>query len=155
MSLPSSWIDRIFEKLTLVYGRDFTSKYDNISIVDVKTEWCDLLGGFYDHPEAIAFALENLPDTRAPNVLEFRALCRQSPRHSLALLPAPKADKLMVDEQLRKMAESAFKTPVDERGKVDHKRWAKKLRDRHAKGDALNLFQVMAYRKALDVQDYA
>lgn len=155
MSLPSKWIDKIFEKLTLVYGRDFTAKYDNISIIDVKSEWCDLLGGFYDQPEAIAFALDHLPDTRAPNVLEFRSLCRQSPRHSSALLPAPKADRSVVEDQLRKMASSAFKNPVNERGEVDHKRWAKRLKERHGKGEKLNLVQVNAYRKALDIRDAA
>lgn len=155
MSLPTKWIDKIFEKLTLIYGRDFTSRYDHISITDVKTEWGGFLSGFIDHPEAIAFALDNLPDTKVPNVLEFRALCRQAPKFSSALLPAPKADPGVVTEQLRKMTASAFKTPKDERGNVDHKLWARRLKQRHEKGESLNLVQINAYRQALDIRDAA
>ena len=80
MSLPITWIDRIFAKLTITYGREFVARWDNcgVPIMDVKTEWGHELSGFRDHPDAIAYALCNLPD-RPPTVLQFREICRKAP----------------------------------------------------------------------------
>lgn len=155
MSLPVLWVEKIFTKLTLSYGRDFLGRWEGIPLSEVKTDWSECLKGFVNHPESIAFALANLPDSRPPTAQEFRALCRQAPVLGRQELPAPKADDSIVTEQLRKMAASAFKQPVDERGNADHRRWAKSLKQRHEKGEKLNLVQVNAYRKALDIRDAA
>ncbi|HQI75543.1 MAG TPA: shikimate kinase [Candidatus Latescibacteria bacterium] len=57
MSLPLSWIDRIFDKLMLVYGRDFTGRWEGLPLSSVKTDWAHELSGFDKHPEAIKHAL--------------------------------------------------------------------------------------------------
>ena len=75
MSLPDSWVDRIFDKLTLVYGHQFLSRWDGIEIADVKADWAHELRGFAQNPGAIAYGLEHLPQGKAPTVLEFRAIC--------------------------------------------------------------------------------
>lgn len=155
MSLPTKWVDAIFTKLGLAYGRDFLGRWEGLPISAVKTDWSECLKGFVDHPESIAFALSNLPDSRPPTAQEFRALCRQAPLYAKQALPAPKADDSLVTEQLRKMSASAFKAPKDSRGNVDHKLWAKRLNERHQNGEKLNLIQVNAYRKALDIRDVA
>lgn len=152
MSLPLPWIDRIFDKLTVVYGREFTSRYEKISIADVKTEWCECLGGFRGHSGAIAFALENLPEDRPPSMLQFRALCRNAPQYAALQLPPPKADPSIVAEQLRKMAETALQAPKTSVGTYDPKAWAKKLKERHESGEKLNLIQIEKYQKALGIQ---
>lgn len=79
--LPPAWVDRIFEKLTLIYGSDFVNRWKSagIPIEDVKADWAKELAGFADHPDAIAYALENLPKDRPPTVLQFRDVCRKSP----------------------------------------------------------------------------
>lgn len=88
MSLPDAWVDRIFDKLTLVYGHAFLSRWDGESIAKVKASWAEELSRFQQNPSALAYALENLP-VKPPSVLEFRALCNspQAPRDQQALLP--------------------------------------------------------------------
>ena len=61
MSLPAAWTDKIFKKMTLAYGRDFLARWEGIDLNDVKSDWSHELAGFADHPEAIAYALANLP----------------------------------------------------------------------------------------------
>ena len=155
MSLPTNWVEKIFVKLTLAYGRDFLGRWEGIPIAQVKTDWAHCLAGFEDQPQAILFALMNLPDAKPPTAQEFRAICRQAPRDANVALEAPKASADVVDKEIAKIAASAMKAPVDERGQVDHKRWAKKLRDRHQKGEVLSLVQINAYRTALDIREAA
>lgn len=107
MSLPESWVDRIFAKLTLVYGHQFLSRWDGLSIADVKADWAHELDGYQNNPQAIAFALSNLPPSRAPNVLEFRELCFRAPRSLERALPPP--SEHITDEAQAKGREEARK----------------------------------------------
>jgi hypothetical protein len=75
MSLPETWVDRIFTKLSLVYGHQFLSRWDGLAMADVKADWAHELRGFAQNPGAISYALEHLPPGKAPTVLEFRAIC--------------------------------------------------------------------------------
>jgi hypothetical protein len=89
MSLPMLWVDKIFTKLGLVYGRALLSQYEGFDIDDVKADWAHELAGYENHPESIAFALQNLPIDRPPNVLQFRAMCRRAPPPVFKALPTP------------------------------------------------------------------
>lgn len=104
MSLPMSWIDRIFDKLTLTYGQAFLRRWADIDINAVKSDWGYELAGFAQQPRAIAFALENLPAERPPTVLEFRAMARRAPAEDVPRLPEPKADPARVAAELAKLA---------------------------------------------------
>lgn len=108
MRLPDEFVNMIFAKLTLVYGRDFLSRWEGLNLIDVKSDWAHELGGFIDHPQAIAFALQNLSPGKAPNVLEFRAIARRLPAPEFKALPAPAADRekvrLMIEECRKRMA---------------------------------------------------
>lgn len=104
MSLPTAWIDRIFDKLTLVYGQSFLRRWADIDLNAVKSDWGHELAGFANHPRAIAYALDHLPPDRPPTVLEFRALARRSPPEDLPKLDAPKADPERVARELAKLA---------------------------------------------------
>lgn len=84
--LPAAWVDRLFFRLQGVYGKDFMSQFmlmdangNDIGLANAKQVWSEELGGFAEHPEAIAYALENLPE-RMPNVIQFREICRKAPR---------------------------------------------------------------------------
>lgn len=44
--LPAKWVDRIFAKLTLTDGRQFTDQYRNLDTDAVKTNWALELAGF-------------------------------------------------------------------------------------------------------------
>lgn len=88
MSLQDSWVDRIFTKLSMTYGRDFLARWEGLELEDVKADWGDELGGLSPTPDRIRYALENLP-LKAPTVIEFRALAFSMPIVSMPALPAP------------------------------------------------------------------
>ena len=93
MSLPNSWVEKIFRKLSLVYGRDFMSRWEGLDARDVQDDWAGELAGLASHPDRIAYGLANLP-AKAPTVLEFRSLCFSMPVVSMPALPAPDAEGL-------------------------------------------------------------
>ena len=150
MSLPIKAIERLFDRLSTTYGTEFKNKWNGIPLNEVKSMWAHELGIFAENLHAIGWALQNLPD-RCPNLIEFKSLCKQAPRPSTIALDAPKAPVEVVDRVLAEIAAKAFKQPQDENGNVDHKRWAKKLHKRHQDGEKLNLFQIKAYKTALDM----
>lgn len=96
MSLPSVWVDRIFEKLSLVYGRDFLSRWEGLELDDVKADWAHELAGMVVRPERIKYALDHLPASKPPTVLDFRAICMMASFDELPALPAP-----MNEEEIR------------------------------------------------------
>ncbi len=104
MSLPTPWVDRIFDKLTLIYGQSFLRRWADIDLNAVKSDWAHELAGFAQHPRAIAYALENLPAERPPTVLEFRAMARRCPPDETQRIEAPKADPARVAAELAKLA---------------------------------------------------
>lgn len=107
MSLPAPWVDKIFLKLTLVYGRDFIARWEGLDLAEVKADWAHELDGFDAWPESIAHALKSLPPGKPPTVLEFRELARKAPRRPLMELPAPQADPVRVAQELAKLAAPA------------------------------------------------
>ncbi len=143
MALPLPWVDRIFDKLTLAYGRDFIGRWEGLPIGAVKTDWAHELSGFDKHPEAIKHALQNLPASKAPTVYEFRNLCVSSPKPAHLELPAPPADPLFVAEITKRISAPLAKQAHGA------KEWAYTLQTRHDQGDRLNMNQIRCYRLAL------
>jgi len=149
MSLPINAVERLFQRLTATYGAEFVNKWDNVSMVDVKTAWAHELAAYTTNLNAIGWALENLP-IRVPNLIEFKHLCKQAPRPESLALSEPKAAADVVDRELAKIAAEAFKLPVDGRGNVDHKRWARRLKERDKEGENITMIQRRFYQIALD-----
>lgn len=111
--LPAVWVDRLFARLQGVYGRDFTYQFSNVDstgfdvgLANARQVWAEELGGFSEHPEAIAYALENLPE-RIPNVIVFREICRKAPRKGYNALEyrMTDEDKENAKEQLKRIKE--------------------------------------------------
>lgn len=90
MSLPATWVDRIFERLTLVYGHQFLGRWSGLDLDAVKADWGRELSAYQQAPQALSYALDNLPAGEPPNVLQFRALCSRRPVEA-PKLPAPDA----------------------------------------------------------------
>ena len=145
MSLPAAWIDKIFLKLSLNFGREFLNRWEGVPIEDVKADWAHELRGFQQNPAAIKFALENCLSGKPPTVHDFKALCIRRP-DSTPALPSPPADPERVAAELAKLAQVQTAT------KVDHKAWAKRLKQRHDAGEKLNQNQIRCYRNALGLQ---
>jgi hypothetical protein len=147
MALPTAAIDRLFDRLAMSYGTEFTNKWGTLGSAEVKSHWAHELGIFVDNLQAIGWALKNLPD-RCPNLIEFKSLCRQAPRPDMKALPPPRANPEIVDKELAKIVQKLAKPQTDN---VDHKRWAKKLQQRHENGENLSMFQIKCYRDALEL----
>jgi len=142
MSLPLRWVEKIFQKLSLVYGRDFLGRWEGIPIEDVKADWSHELSGFEAHPEAIKHALLSINPAKPPTVLEFRNLAANAPKMAAIELPP-----LPVDKVFRQSLVAQISPPV-QHGMKD---WAYRLQARHAAGERLNPNQVRCYRAALGV----
>lgn len=106
-ALPLAWVEKIFRKLTLVYGRDFTARWEGQETIHVIEDWAEELAGFVNWPEAIAWALKSLPEGRPPTVIEFRALCFKAPKPERLALPEPAADPAFAKQVLAKVDRSA------------------------------------------------
>lgn len=145
MSLPAPWVEKIFAKLALAYGRDFLARWEGLEIADVKDDWARELAGFAQHPDAIAYALAHLP-ARAPTVMEFRAIARRAPAAPVPRLPAPAADPERVHAELSKLA------AVRDGSRHDPKDWARRILARAEAGERINRMPLLMARQALGLQ---
>lgn len=148
MSLPVKAVDRIFARLGATYGAAWERGMGATPLSDVKTAWAHELAGFASQLQHIAWALENLPE-RCPNVIEFRNLCRQSPRDAVPQLPEPTADPARVAAELAKLAE--LRKPAADGG-VGHKDWAHRLVARAQAGERINRAPLSLARQALGME---
>lgn len=136
MSLPLKAVDRLFERLSLTYGRQFAELYAAVDPGAVKALWAHELAVFANSLPRIAWALENLPP-KCPNVIEFKHLCRQAPAPDVPRLPEPKADPERVKAELAKLGGVRQKAAASVVG-VDHKAWAKRIIARHVACERIN-----------------
>lgn len=149
MSLSLKAIDRLFQRLNATYGSDFLGRYKGTPDNDIKTVWAHELGGFEDHLHSMAWALDNLPE-RAPNVVEFRNLCRKAPAADVPKLPEPKADLARVAAELAKLAPT--RAAIVNGAPFDHRAWAYRLQARDESGEILNMTVKTFYRQALGLE---
>lgn len=103
VTLPLTWVEKVFRKLTVIYGRDFMARWEGLKTEDVIDDWAEELAGFVNWPEAIAWALKNLPEGKPPTVIEFRALCLKAPKPDRPALPEPAADPARVKSEMAKL----------------------------------------------------
>ena len=142
MSLPTKWVEALFTKLQLAYGRDFLGRWEGTDLDSVKADWGHELGGFESHPEAIAYALAHLPPA-APTVMEFRAICRKAPLPEVPRLECAPAAPERVAAALATMA------PIRRGACAGSKEWAFRLQAQHEAGAVLGCAQIRCYREAL------
>lgn len=80
-SLPDSWVTKIFDHMSGLYGSKFADLWSGSNIDSVRRMWAVKLAGFADMPKAIKEALDALDDKPFPPTLpEFIALCREAGR---------------------------------------------------------------------------
>lgn len=146
MSLPTAWVDKIFTKMTLIYGRDFMGRWEGLEINDVKTDWAHELSGFENWPESIAWAFQNMPSGKPPNVLDFKAICYRAPKPSRPALPEPAANPERMAAELKKMRPLVAKMTGS-----GGKDWAHRIINRHEAGDRINPTTIRFAREALRI----
>ena len=123
-TLPRAWVEKIFSRLSAIYGTGFSGKFGN-DVENALEVLGEELGGFSDNPDAIAYALRNLNHTYAPSALEFVNLCRHAPKKSLPALEAPVADPVESKKAMKVAKEAVY-------GNKDLHAWAKRPRSQHA-----------------------
>lgn len=148
--LPESWISKIFDHISGLYGSKFADLWRGTDPATVKRTWAEKLAGFQTMPKAIKEALDALDSKPFPPTLpEFIALCREAAiRHQTDL---PKLEHKPTQEELDKAHEAmlraagAVKSMKDRR---DHRKWINDLLERQEKGEKLTLIQLNAIREA-------
>jgi hypothetical protein len=105
MALPSPWVDKIFEKLSLIFGQAFIRQWEGMDVGIVKADWADELGCFEKSPDSISYGLENVNPDRPPNVLQFKAICVKAPQYAPPALPRPKATEADRDRVRRMLSQ--------------------------------------------------
>lgn len=73
--LPIADVERIFKKLAMAYGNEWTGKWRGADAGRLQMEWSEQLGGLHDWQ--IEHALANLPE-RAPNLIAFKKLAQSA-----------------------------------------------------------------------------
>jgi hypothetical protein len=89
MALPDSWIDRLFRLLRIRYGASFMRPYELAAVGpdELRKDWANVLHGL--DADALSYGLSTLDPDKAPNAMQFRALCKAKPNTSMPALPAP------------------------------------------------------------------
>lgn len=141
MQLPDSWVDSLFARLQVRYGAAWTRMWEGLDIAAVKADWAAELGGFGSRPDAISYALDNLPPDYPPTCTAFGMICRRRPDPVVKELPAPVASKEAVERAVAK----AVRGTDAPSGKA----WAWRLRKREMECDRLTGAQRSMWREAL------
>jgi hypothetical protein len=140
--------ERIFKRLAATYGAAWDRSLGQTPIEDVMTAWDHELSGFLQSKvamNAIAWALENLPDT-CPNVMQFKAICRRAPATMLPALPEPSADAARVAAELAKLGH--LRNPIT----IGPKAWAHKILARKEAGESINTTSYRMARRAVGLE---
>lgn len=148
MSLPIEAVDRLFSRLAATYGAAWDRARGTAPVSDWKSAWGYELGGFTDDLKSIAWALENLPE-RCPNVIEFRNICRLSPRDDVPRLEVPKADPKKIAAELLRLGELRSQQATEP--PAGPKEWARRILRRQEAGERLKPICVKFAQEALGV----
>jgi len=153
-SLPADWVDRIFFRMSGVYGKEFLSQYKvideftgaDVGLENAKVVWAEELATFQGWPEAIAYALENLPD-RPPNVIKFRELCRHAPAKQSNVMITN--DPTKASHQKAREAIAGLRSMMNMPSRGDNRDWARKILREHEQGIHKTPTVLSMARKAL------
>lgn len=148
MSLPNKAIDRLFDRLELTYGSSWLRKWEGSPTADVKSLWAHELAFYNNHLDAVAWALENLPEA-CPNVIEFRNLCRKAPTVEVPRLPEPKANPERIKAEVAKLFEVKAAVKSASVAVSDGRDWARKIIARSNAGETLNRCTLRFAKEAL------
>jgi hypothetical protein len=146
MALPIRTVERLFDRLTTTYGTEFTNVWKGLNMNAVKTTWAHELSFYADRLKDIAWALENLPD-RAPNLIQFKNLCRQAPSIEQKQLPPPEINCERMKAELEKLTDIHIKA-----ADKDKKEWARRLVQRAANGERITSINLRFAKMALKEQ---
>jgi len=136
MPLNESWVDRIFDRLHIAYGHDFSNRWNGFDMKVIKADWAIALAEFSDRSYALRFALENLSPDEPPTAYQFRNLARSAPKPPTVLLPPP--EPRFTTHQIQAAADIAVKLRRKDDGMMHAQRLVERLHSRLRAGELLN-----------------
>jgi hypothetical protein len=86
----TDFVDALFHRLTLRYGRAFLARWEEGSVDEVKADWRRELASYAGRPEAIEYALALMDPDEPPTAARFRELCASAPAPAFRAGPEPK-----------------------------------------------------------------
>lgn len=115
------WVERIFSRMSAMYGRLFADMWAGSDLPEVKVAWTDDLGAFCG--QQIAWAMEQCKSRELPPTLPaFRNLCQQAPRPEVPALPAPRVPQEVAQQRARELRKQAERVAAR---RIDGLAWAK------------------------------
>lgn len=149
MSMPLQAVDRLFSRLTMTYGPSFTRTFDGLDLNEVKSLWSHELSFYNTHERmaAVAWALENLPE-KAPNIIEFKNLCRKAPQVEAPKLPEPKANPERLKAEIAKLMPIA-QAAAKQAQHTDGRDWARAILARKDRGEKIAAVTLRFAKEAL------
>jgi hypothetical protein len=114
-SVAPRWVDVLFSRLAVRYADAWLRKWDGLPMEDVKADWQRALKDIFErHPDAIAYALDNLPEW-PPTCDAFARICRNAPSKRLALeAPTGRRDPARMAELMQRL-KTALESRPDSR----------------------------------------
>lgn len=101
-----SWIERIFARMSAMYGRLFAEMWAGTDLEEVRDVWVDDLSPFCG--AQIAWAMEQCKGRDLPPTLPmFRSLCQQAPRPEAVSLPAPQVPRDVAQARAQELRNAA------------------------------------------------
>lgn len=142
-----SGIDSLFAGLAAAYGVAWERSLGDAPIDEVKAAWVSNLKGL--DAKQLRYGAEHLPP-KPPNVFEFRAICKSAPMPPTPQLPRP----VPTQEKLNSFGDwkARMVDALRENAKQDPKEWARRLQERHQKGEKLTPWQIQCYQEALGMK---
>ena len=105
--LPSTWIDKLFNKFEDFYGAKWANQYGGFPVARVKKTWAEELAGFADKGDAISQALQAQKGNPFPPTLpEFLMLCREAAKR-IGDSGAPKLTVILSPDELERNRQRA------------------------------------------------
>lgn len=124
--LPDSWIGRIFDHMSGLYGSKFSDLWRGSDLNTVRRMWAEKLAGFASMPKAIKEALDALDDKPYPPTLpEFLALCREAGRRHDGHKPAIEYKPTAEENERAEIAAKSLRKIVTQDSR-DHLSWARR-----------------------------
>lgn len=136
-------IERVFLRLSSLYGSKFADLWKGSDMGDVKSLWAEKLGMFAGNLSVIGSALDACDEKPWPPTLpEFLGLCREASARARGMEPKLMlaAPELTTEQRLERKAqlESAASKPKG----YDYRGWCKELRERYLAGECLLVVQI-------------
>lgn len=150
-ALPDAWIDRLFQRLSLMYGNAWSQKWAGLPLADVKAAWATDLA--FASADQIRRALDHCRanNPHPPSSPEFVGLCR-------AFAPAMDTRRALPNyakEAMPPEVRAAIARVLEPGKKRDPKDWAREVLYLHEQGLYKYIIGVTNARRALGLEEGA